>query len=208
MDRTPHGAIDLTRALVVSCNAYFAQLGMRLGAAPLADTAHLFDITLGQPESAAQLRDTLPHAAYGQGHVLVTPFKMARVAAMVAGGGGAPQGRWLLDGFDPRADPPRPVLTPRDAALLGKTMRAVVTEGTGRGLADSLTPIAGKTGTAEVQGKPSHSWFVGFAPFGASGRRVAFAVIVENGGYGGTLAAGIAGEVVTAARELGIIGGE
>jgi hypothetical protein len=31
---------------------------------------------------------------------------------------------------------------------------------------------------------------------------------VENGGYGATLAAGIAGEVVTAARELGIIGGE
>jgi cell division protein FtsW (lipid II flippase) len=207
-DTTPHGAIDLSRALVVSCNAYFAQLGMRLGAAPLADTAHLFDISLGQPESAAQLRDTLPHAAYGQGQVLVTPFKMARVAAMVAAGGAAPQGRWLLDGFDPRADPPRPVLTPQDAAVLGRTMRAVVTDGTGRGLAGLSTPIAGKTGTAEVQGKASHSWFVGFAPFGASGRRIAFAVIVENGGYGATLAAGIAGEVVTAARELGIIGGE
>jgi cell division protein FtsI/penicillin-binding protein 2 len=207
-DRTPHGAVDLARGLVVSCNAYFAQLGLRLGSAPLAETAHLFDITLGQPETAAQLRDTLPYAAYGQGHVLVTPFKMARVAAMVASGGNAPQGRWLLDGFDPRAEPPRLVLTPQDAATLGRTMRAVVTEGTGRALAGLLTPVAGKTGTAEIQGKPSHSWFVGFAPFGGGGRRIAFAVIVENGGYGASLAAAIAGEVVTAARELGIIGGE
>ena len=33
MDTTPHGDVDLRRGLVVSCNAYFAQLAMRLGSA-------------------------------------------------------------------------------------------------------------------------------------------------------------------------------
>ncbi len=61
----------------------------------------------------------------------------------------------------------------------------------------------GKTGTAEVTGAKSHSWFVGFAPFGGS-RRIAFAVLIENAGYGGRTAAPIAGEIVTAARELGL----
>ena len=82
-------------------------------------------------------------------------------------------------------------------------MREAVTSGTGRTLAAHPVAIAGKTGTAEVTGAPSHSWFVGFAP--ASGPRpIAFAVIIENAGYGGRAAARVAGEIVTAARELGL----
>ena len=46
----------------------------------------------------------LPFAAYGQGPVLVTPFKMARVAATVASAGAMPQGRWILDDSNPRTD--------------------------------------------------------------------------------------------------------
>jgi peptidoglycan glycosyltransferase len=65
-------------------------------------------------------------------------------------------------------------------------------------------PIAGKTGTAEVAGKPSHSWFIGFAPYGASAHRVAVAVILENAGYGGTAAAPAAGEIIEAAAALGL----
>jgi peptidoglycan glycosyltransferase len=78
-----------------------------------------------------------------------------------------------------------------------------VTSGTGRALASNPTPIAGKTGTAEVANGKSHSWFVGFAPFGGS-RKIAIAVVVENAGYGGRAAAPIAGAVVSAARELGL----
>jgi len=87
-------------------------------------------------------------------------------------------------------------------------MRRVVLEGTGRTLRSVEPAIAGKTGTAEVADAPSHSWFVGFVPYGTAGPRIAFAVIVENGGYGASLAAPIAGDVVAAARELGIIGQE
>jgi peptidoglycan glycosyltransferase len=84
-------------------------------------------------------------------------------------------------------------------------MREVVTSGTGRSLAANASAIAGKTGTAEVADAPAHSWFAGFAPYGGSGRRIAFAVIVENAGYGARTAAPVAGDLVTAAREIGVI---
>jgi peptidoglycan glycosyltransferase len=85
-------------------------------------------------------------------------------------------------------------------------MRRVVTNGTASHLSGIVPAIAGKTGTAEVQGKPSHSWFIGFAPYSTQdGKKIAFAVIVENGGYGGRVAAKAAGEIVQKAAELGLI---
>jgi peptidoglycan glycosyltransferase len=65
--------------------------------------------------------------------------------------------------------------------------------------------IAGKTGTAQVDNIRSHAWFVGFAPYTRARRQLAFAVIVENGGYGGRVAAPLAGEIVSAAQTLGLI---
>ena len=84
-------------------------------------------------------------------------------------------------------------------------MREVVTQGTARSLRTHTVPIAGKTGTAEVGQGAAHSWFTGFAPYGGSGRRIAFAVLVENAGYGARAAAPVAGELVTAAREFKLI---
>ena len=90
-----------------------------------------------------------------------------------------------------------------DAAFLRSAMREVVTSGTGHVLASHPVAIAGKTGTAEVQGAPSHSWFVGFAP--ADAPRIAFAVVVETAGYGGRVAAPVAGVIVSAARATGVL---
>jgi peptidoglycan glycosyltransferase len=84
-------------------------------------------------------------------------------------------------------------------------MRDVVQSGTGRVLATAPIAVAGKTGTAELNDAPSHSWFVGFAPYATHGRRIAFAVIVENAGYGGRVAAPLAGDVVAAAQAAGVI---
>ena len=85
-------------------------------------------------------------------------------------------------------------------------MRSVVTSGTARTLSSSQVAIAGKTGTAEIAKSPSHAWFIGFAPYGSRiEKQIAFAVLVENGQYGGTAAAPVAGDIVAAARELGII---
>ena len=67
-------------------------------------------------------------------------------------------------------------------------------------------PIAGKTGTAEVSGRPSHGWFVGFAPYGSGAKEIAFAIVIEHAGYGGATAAPAAGEIVSAATAAGLAG--
>jgi cell division protein FtsI/penicillin-binding protein 2 len=211
-DTVPHGKVDMEKATGVSCNAYFAQLGMRTGAASLMETARLFDIVIAQPETEARVRANLPQTSYGQAEVLATPFKMARVAAAIASGGTMPFGHWVNDATDRRNRPPVNVTNATVAADVARFMRGVVTDGTARSLRDILPPVAGKTGTAEVQQGPSHAWFAGFAPYGGAagppGRRIAFAVIIENGGYGGRSATPVAAEIVAAARELGYIGGK
>ncbi|BCS32197.1 hypothetical protein TBR22_A14070 [Luteitalea sp. TBR-22] len=201
MDTVPHGAVDLHRGLVVSCNAYFAQLAMDLGPRALIDAVSPFQIEVARPSTERALRGTLPHAAYGQAQVLASPMKMARVAAAIAGGGIVTPIAWT-DGEAGAGDTATQWLAPADAERLARDMRDVVTAGTGRSLAGNPTPIAGKTGTAEVDGRPAHSWFVGFAPHGGA-RRIAFAVLVEHAGYGGRTAAPVAGDIVDAARALG-----
>jgi peptidoglycan glycosyltransferase len=202
LDTVPHGHVDLHKGLVVSCNAYFAQLAQRLGARPLLDASAVFQIDAARLPTPAGVGGTLPHAGYGQGEVLVSPLKMARVAAAIAAGGVVRPVRWEAAPDDEVA-PVQRFLSAPDAAVLSRHMRDVVLSGTGRSLAANPTPIAGKTGTAEVANGRSHSWFVGFAPFGGP-RRIAFAVIIENAGYGGQTAAPLAGELVSAARQAGL----
>jgi cell division protein FtsI/penicillin-binding protein 2 len=204
-DKTPHGTLDLEHGLMVSCNAYFAQLGTYdIGAEALHDTASLLGIAASSPDTAAELKKALSQSAYGQGEVVASPFQMARVAATVANGGAMPQGRWLTDENNGRISPPATILAADAAASLGRMMRGVVTSGTGRKGAASV-PVAGKTGTAELADAASHAWFIGFAPYGGTGRKIAFSVLVENGVYGGATAAPAASEMVNAALKLGLI---
>ncbi len=195
----------MSQALTVSCNAYFAQLGVaEVGAQALHDTASLLDIPAGE---VTEIRKMMPFASYGQGPVLVTPFKMARVAATLAAGGTVPQGRWLLGSGNPRTDPPRTILPRIEADFLADAMRSVVTGGTARrAMAGTKVNIAGKTGTAQLDEGLPHAWFAGFAPYdGAPAERIAFAVVVEHAGYGGRIAAPAAREIVEEAQRLGII---
>jgi peptidoglycan glycosyltransferase len=200
-----HGTLDMERALTVSCNAYFAQLGTYdVGARSLHDTAALLGISAGE---IPEIEKMMPFAAYGQGPVLVTPFKMARVAATIAAGGQMPEGRWILGEPNPRKSEVRPILAPELSGFLQNAMRMVVESGTARNAMRGLTvDVAGKTGTAQVEQGEPHSWFAGFAPYGGDPtRQIAFAVVVEHGGYGSQFAAPIAREIVQAARELGLI---
>jgi cell division protein FtsW (lipid II flippase) len=199
-DKEPHGTVDMQRGIVVSCNAYFAQLGTYdVGSQQLQDTAKLLGISTGP------LKTALGQSAYGQGEVVASPFQMARVAATVANGGTAPQGRWISDETNARTDAPQAVITADAARTLGRFMREAVTSGTGKRAAAAAVPIAGKTGTAELADAPSHAWFIGYAPYGGSARQIAFSVLVENGVYGGTAAAPMSVEIVNAAVKLGLI---
>jgi cell division protein FtsW (lipid II flippase) len=201
MDREPHGTLDLHRALVVSCNAYFAQLAVRLGPQALLEAAQPAEIMLARNNALSRIRDTLPQLGYGQGEVVASPLRMARIAAAIAADGSIRDVR--LDAAAPTSVP-HPFLSGQTARTLARYMRDVVLDGTGHSLRSMAVAVAGKTGTAELSGAPSHSWFVGFAPYGAASRRVAVAVILENAGYGGAAAAPAAGEIIEAAAALGL----
>src|SRR5262249_35012645 len=146
-------------------------------------------------DTTRRVAETLPQVGYGQADVVTTPLRMARVAAAVASGGVLRDIRWEESGTPAASDR---VLGPGAGTVLAGFMRDVVVSGTGHRLRDNPWRIAGKTGTAELAGKPSHSWFVGFAPYGTAPKRVAFAVIIENAGYGAANAAPAAGEIVSA----------
>lgn len=72
-------------------------------------------------------------------------------------------------------------ISARTARLLREWMRLVVTEGTGRTLAQAKWPLAGKSGTAQTKkgGKSmNHQWFIGYGP--VSNPKYAVAVLVQN----------------------------
>jgi cell division protein FtsI/penicillin-binding protein 2 len=93
------------------------------------------------------------------------------------------------------------------AAFMQRAMRSVVTNGTARSsMAGEKYEVAGKTGTAQLDEGDPHSWFAGYAPSNAPvGQRLAFAVVVEHGGYGAKFAAPIARELVDAAGALNLL---
>ena len=205
-DKSPHGTLDMHRAIVVSCNAYFAQLGTyKVGPQQLLDTAKLIGVSVANPPTVKNLTPQMPQVSYGQGQVVASPFQMARVASAIAAGGSLPMGRWVVDDSNTRTSAAQQLMPANLAAMLAKDMRGVVTSGTGSRLAAIKPQIAGKTGTAELASAPSHAWFIGFAPYDEPLKRIAFAILAENGHYGGTAAAPIAGDLAVAAQQLHLI---
>jgi peptidoglycan glycosyltransferase len=203
MDVAPHGTVDLAKGLIVSCNAFFAQLGTyNIGAERLLQAADLFGIRVAAPNTAAKLKDALPQASYGQGQVVASPLQMARVAGSIGNDGRIMPSRWVIDAAEPTG---QACLTPEQAQRVAGYMRRVVTEGTASVVKGAAVPVAGKTGTAELRDKPAHAWFVGFAPYGAGAPRIAFSIIIENGRYGGRVAAPAAADIIDAALDAGLI---
>jgi cell division protein FtsW (lipid II flippase) len=209
LDTHPHGTIDMRNGLVHSCNAYFAQLAVNLGPAPLATLAGRLKISLTPyGDSVQRVRDALPQIGYGQAEVVASPLRMAALAGAVAADGllRAPYVEEDSKGISKVES----IVGPAAARRLASYMRDVVVNGTARSLRSHQLPIAGKTGTAEVSGRDSHGWFVGFAPYGpapnGAKKRIAFAIVIEHAGYGSVTAAPAAGEIVTAAILAGLIG--
>jgi len=214
-----YGEHDFTRAFASSINTTFAKLGVSLGADTLATYASEFGFGKDLPWPLGGSKSSFPDAgdldkahvaqvAYGQGEVLATPLQMALVASAVANGGNIMRPYLVaqvltyhgqvLDETEPSVWL-RPI-SAETADTLRSLMVKVVESGTGTQAALSGVKVAGKTGTAEVaQGEP-HAWFTAFAP--ADDPRVVVAVLVENAGTGGSVAAPIARKVIAAGLGL------
>ncbi|GAB4122824.1 MAG: penicillin-binding protein 2 [Sideroxydans sp.] len=154
-------------------------------------------------------------AGIGQGYHLVTPLQLAFAAAVLANNGVAYRPHLVREIQGEAIPPPQPIyqldIPPDDLALVKRAMVAVTQPGgTAAGASLGATyPIAGKTGTAQVitikQGEKynadkiseynrDHAWFIAFAP--ADHPRIALAVLGENAGHGGSVAAPIARKVM------------
>jgi penicillin-binding protein A len=145
--------------------------------------------------------------AFGQERLLVTPLQMAMVAATVANGGvrmrpylvkaiTSPQGKTIVRQKPEKLDR---AIKAQTAAELTQMMVSVVTGGTGPAAAIPGIEVAGKTGTAETGVNNVYiPWFISFAPAGSP--QVAVAVVVENKlrGFGGSVAAPIARQIMQA----------
>jgi penicillin-binding protein 2 len=141
--------------------------------------------------------------AIGQGDVLVTPLQLASAYAAVANGGTLHEpriGRALVSADGTRVREIEPVvrgeLPVSDETLeyLQTALTAVPKEGTARGafagFPQDEVSVAGKTGSADVEGRQVSSWFASYAP--ADDPQFAIVVLVSQGGTGGMTAAPIA----------------
>ena len=90
-------------------------------------------------------------------------------------------------------------LEPSLVAIIDNYMAQVVQRGTGTAAAVKGIKVTGKTGTAENASGEDHAWFIGSAQL--PNRKIAFAIIVENGGSGGRAAAPIARQIVESMSE-------
>lgn len=225
--QTGDSALDLVGATEASCNIWYALTGLEIGGADLVDFAARLGfgepIPFDLPTAVSQVTDgdgpapggfvddvELANAAYGQAETFVTPLQMALVASTVANDGVLMRPR-LVTGISGRngtrevgPETLRRVISEADARAINEAMVQAVEGDIGRqftaGAKVRGVTTAGKSGTAELGGTGEpHSWFIGFAP--AEAPEIAIAVLVEQAGRGGEVAAPIAGDLMT--RYLG-----
>jgi len=206
----PFGTIDLTSALAYSVNSVFCNIGKRLGAKAILDTAKRFGFYERPPlETPADERlvsglyrnDKLFYPrvdanvdagrmAFGQERMLITALQNAMVAGAIGVGGRLMEphvvdrivapGGKVVDRQRPRLI--RQAVSKETADAVRDMMRLGVERGTGTAAQISGTSIGGKTGTGET-GVPGSNitWFIAFA--GTDEERppeLAIAVVLQN----------------------------
>jgi cell division protein FtsI/penicillin-binding protein 2 len=213
------GSVPFHTDFAKSCNTAFISLAPKVPGLTLSNTAQTLGIgacwSLGTPAfrgSVSPPKDATDLAAtsFGQGSTLVSPVSLAVAVATVARGhyippqlvvtgkpadcssgssASASAGSSAAATTAP-APTPGPPFPTNVITQLHSLMREVVTDGTGTALAKAPGgPVMGKTGTAEYgpgATPKTHAWFVGYQG------DIAFAVYVQDGQSGGTVAAPVA----------------
>ncbi len=219
-----HGTVDVHKALVHSCNVFYYLLGRKVGIDSISKYAKMFGVgeisgidipgeSRGNPPSPEWKMkvhkeqwypgDTIS-VSIGQGLLAVTPVQMATMISAVANGGSLVKPHLAKDA---NTDPTKLPVNPATLALIRDALADVVEEGTATKAQLGPIHVAGKTGTAQVYKKSvgvdadkqpkderDHAWFIGYAP--AENPEIAFAIVIEHGGHGGTTAAPVAKKVL------------
>ncbi|WP_419161861.1 penicillin-binding protein 2 [Candidatus Palauibacter sp.] len=199
-----HGRLDLSEAIMHSCNVWFYQAGQRIGLDPLLEEVGEFgfdgpsgiDLPFeigGQfPESrqwydqqygpGGWFESEIMNLSIGQGANAQSPLTMAQFYAALATGRAPVHPHLVRDETlaERRVDWRLDLREVQRHQLVDALVR-VVNEpgGTAYGSRLSRWTLAGKTGTAQNPHGEPHSWFVGFAP--AYAPRIVVAAIVEHG---------------------------
>jgi len=222
-----YGTIDLRKATASSVNTVFGQLARDLGAEELVSGSEDFGVNTSVPFELPTMTSLMPDpaemtvwetawAGVGQPvgeHVSppgpqVTPLQMALIAAGIANDGVVMR-PYLISSITDHSGAIITSTVPKSwknavseqtAATVTELMVGVVESGSGARAAIPGVSVAGKTGTAEAgKSVETHAWFIAFAP--AAGPRVAMAIVLENSGVGGSVAAPAARGVIQAALE-------
>jgi len=207
---SPFGTVDLRTALTYSVNSVFCNIGKKLGAKKILDTAKRFGFYERPPlETPADERiasglyrngqlfyprvDANVDAgrmAFGQERMLVTALQNAMVAGAIGVGGRLMEphvvdrivgpGGKVIDRQRPRLI--REAVSKETADEVADMMRLAVERGTGTAAQISGYSIGGKTGTGET-GVPGSNitWFIAFAgDDDESPPKLAIAVVLQN----------------------------
>lgn len=193
-----HGTENITDAFANSCNVFFSEIGVKIGAAALGKTADdmlfnkgiSFDLSQSTPSvqlNSSSSESELVETSIGQGRTMVTPLFMAGIAQAIANNG-VMMKPYVVDHIENFAEKTvetkvpetyATILTSEESQKLKEMMVEVVNRGTGAKANSDYFQVAGKTGTAENPGGNDHLWFVGFAP--ADNPQYAVSVVLENG---------------------------
>lgn len=135
----------------------------------------------------------LAWSAIGQDQVLLTPLHIAQIFSVFANNGYVPPIHLLVGEDQPEGTM---ALKSETVAQMNSMLQDVVLQGTGTALRNIGINVYGKTGTAEMVGGDMHAWFAGHTEL-PSGQRLAFSILVEEGGVGGQAAAPLMSEYLT-----------
>src|SRR2546427_159699 len=174
-----HGTMDVSQAIVDSCDVFFYTIGQRMGIEAIASYATQFGLgretgielpservgIVPSPawKEKARSEPWLPgetiSASIGQGYVTVTPLQMTSLIATVGNNGVSFRPRLIRAVMErttgrlqelPAVARGQLAIRPETLALIQHALAGVVTEGTARRAKSSLVTIAGKTGTAQA----------------------------------------------------------
>lgn len=199
-----HGNITLREAFLESCNITYAQLAMMLEPKEVLDTAKALGITdlyhlLPEEENGTVFKQApsqqdegiMIQTAIGQRDVRISPLQAAVMVANLLDDGKAKPPRLVKSiryhtGAVMKEQPEQPVthasgISETTARVIRSWMHDVVEEGTGTSLRQTIWPLAGKSGTAELgeHGEAGdNEWFVGFGP--ADDPKYVMAVMVRD----------------------------